>query len=117
MFYSNVNKIFLGTDGAASSRVGQILSLRVEGSIPYSAPLINFYHKLFWMYAFQMAKARQDVLNVIFLFSFYEAYVIMGDWRYILVLSIGDETYHFKTVEKYQINSSPVHGTWLYWVL
>ena len=39
MFYSNVNKIFLGTDGAASSRVGQILPLQVEGSIPYSAPL------------------------------------------------------------------------------
>ena len=39
MFYSNVNKIFLGTDGAASSRVGQMLPLRVEGSIPYSAPL------------------------------------------------------------------------------
>ena len=39
MFYSNVNKIFLGTDGAASSRVSQILPLRVEGSIPYSAPL------------------------------------------------------------------------------
>ena len=39
MFDSNVNKIFLGTDGAASSRVGQILLLRVEGSIPYSAPL------------------------------------------------------------------------------
>ena len=34
------NKIFLGTDGAASSRVGQILLFRVEGSIPYSAPLI-----------------------------------------------------------------------------
>ena len=34
-----VNKIFLGTDGAASWRVGQILPLRVEGSIPYSAPL------------------------------------------------------------------------------
>ena len=33
------NKIFLGTDGAASSRVGQILLFRVEGSIPYSAPL------------------------------------------------------------------------------
>ena len=43
MFYSNVNKIFLGTDGAASSRVGQILPLRVEGSIPYSAPLRSFY--------------------------------------------------------------------------
>ena len=43
MFYSNVNKIFLGTDGAASSRVGQILPLRVEGSIPYSAPLNNPY--------------------------------------------------------------------------
>ena len=41
VFYSNVNKIFLGTDGAASSRVGQILPLRVEGSIPYSAPLIK----------------------------------------------------------------------------
>ena len=40
VFYSNVNKIFLGTDGAASSRVGQILPLQVEGSIPYSAPLI-----------------------------------------------------------------------------
>ena len=41
VFDSNVNKIFLGTDGAAaSSRVGQILALRVEGSIPYSAPLI-----------------------------------------------------------------------------
>ena len=39
VFYSNVNKIFLGTDGAASLRVGQILPLRVEGSIPYSAPL------------------------------------------------------------------------------
>ena len=39
MFYSNVNNIFLGTDGAASSRVGQILPLQVEGSIPYSAPL------------------------------------------------------------------------------
>ena len=39
MFDSNINKIFLGTDGAASSRVGQILSLQVEGSIPYSAPL------------------------------------------------------------------------------
>ena len=39
MFYSNVNKIFLGTDGAASTRVGQILLLRVEGSIPYSDPL------------------------------------------------------------------------------
>ena len=33
------NKIFLGTDGAASSRLGQMLPLRVEGSIPYSAPL------------------------------------------------------------------------------
>ena len=33
------NKIFLGTDGAASSRVGQILLFRVEGSIPYSASL------------------------------------------------------------------------------
>ena len=43
MFYSNVNKIFLGTDGAASSRVGQILPLRVEGSIPYSAPLMTPY--------------------------------------------------------------------------
>ena len=42
MFYSNVNKIFLGTDGAASSRVGQMLPLRVEGSVPYSAPLIRF---------------------------------------------------------------------------
>ena len=41
MFVSNVNKIFLGTDGAASSRVGQILPLRVEGSIPYSAPLTD----------------------------------------------------------------------------
>ena len=39
VFYSNVNKIFLGTDGAASSRVGQILPLRVDGSIPYSGPL------------------------------------------------------------------------------
>ena len=39
MFDSNVNKIFLGTDGAASSTVGQILPLRVEVSIPYSAPL------------------------------------------------------------------------------
>ena len=33
------NKIFLGTDGAASLRVGQILLFHVEGSIPYSAPL------------------------------------------------------------------------------
>ena len=33
------NKIFLGTDSAASSRVGQILLFRVEGSIPHSAPL------------------------------------------------------------------------------
>ena len=41
MFDSNVNKIFLGTDGAASSRVSQILPLRVEGSIPYSAPLMR----------------------------------------------------------------------------
>ena len=41
MFDSNVNNIFLGTDGAASSRVGQILPLCVEGSIPYSAPLTN----------------------------------------------------------------------------
>ena len=41
MFYSNVNKIFLGTEGAASLRVGRILPLRVEGSIPYSAPLNN----------------------------------------------------------------------------
>ena len=40
MFYSNVNKIFLDNDGAASSRVGQILPLQVEGSIPYSAPLM-----------------------------------------------------------------------------
>ena len=39
MFDSNVNKIFLGTDGAASSQVDQILPLKVEGSIPYSAPL------------------------------------------------------------------------------
>ena len=39
MFDSNVNKIFLGTDGAGSSWVGQILTLRVEGSIPYSASL------------------------------------------------------------------------------
>ena len=39
VFDSNVNKIFLGTDGAASSRVGQILSLQVERSIPYNAPL------------------------------------------------------------------------------
>ena len=38
-FDSNVNNIFLGTDGAASSPVGQILPLRVEGAIPYSAPL------------------------------------------------------------------------------
>ena len=42
VFYSNVNKIFLGTDGAASLRVGQMLPLRVEGSIPYSAPLTEF---------------------------------------------------------------------------
>ena len=33
------NKVFLGTDGAASSWVGQILLFRVEASIPYSAPL------------------------------------------------------------------------------
>ena len=39
VFDSNVNKIFLGTDGAASLWVGQMLPLRVEGSIPYSAPL------------------------------------------------------------------------------
>ena len=39
MFDSNVNKISLGTDGAASSWVGQMLPLQVEGSIPYSAPL------------------------------------------------------------------------------
>ena len=32
-----VNKIFLGTDSAASSRVDQNLPFRVEGSIPYSA--------------------------------------------------------------------------------
>ena len=38
MFDSDV-KIFLDTDGAASSRVGNILPLRVEGSIPYRAPL------------------------------------------------------------------------------
>ena len=44
MFDSNVNMIFLGTDGAASSQVGQILPLRVEGSVPYSAPLINHDH-------------------------------------------------------------------------
>ena len=42
VFDSNVNKIFLGTDGAASSRVGKMLPLRVEGSILYSAPL-NVY--------------------------------------------------------------------------
>ena len=41
MFYSNVNKIFLGTDGAASSRVSKMLPLRVDGSIPYSAPLMT----------------------------------------------------------------------------
>ena len=48
MFDSNGDKIFLDTDGAASSRVGQILPLRVEGSIPYSAPLMfdNKYKKL-----------------------------------------------------------------------
>ena len=42
MFDSNVNKIFLGTDGAASSRVGQILPLRVEGSIqcPFNGTLV-----------------------------------------------------------------------------
>ena len=34
-----INKIFLGTDGAASSQVGQILPFYVEGSIPYSAPV------------------------------------------------------------------------------
>ena len=39
MFDSNVNKIFLGTDGAAPSQVDHILPLQVEGSIPYSAPL------------------------------------------------------------------------------
>ena len=33
------NKIFLGTDSAASSQVGQILLFRVEGSIPYSTSL------------------------------------------------------------------------------
>ena len=43
VFDSNGNKIFLGTDGAASSWVGQMLPLRVEGSIPYSAPLSNLY--------------------------------------------------------------------------
>ena len=37
------NKIFLGTDGAASSRVGQILLFRVEGSIPYSVPLSTVF--------------------------------------------------------------------------
>ena len=37
--FIQTSKIFLGTDGAASSRVSQILPLRVEGSIPYSAPL------------------------------------------------------------------------------
>ena len=31
-------------------------------------------------------------MNVVFLFSFYEAYVVMEDWKDILVLSIGDET-------------------------
>ena len=41
VFDSNVNKICLGTDGAASSRVGHILPLQVEGSIPYSATLIS----------------------------------------------------------------------------
>ena len=41
MFDSKVNKIYLGTDGAASSRVGQILPLREERSIPYSASLIR----------------------------------------------------------------------------
>ena len=39
MFDLNVNKICLGTDGAASSWVVQILPLRVKGSITYSAPL------------------------------------------------------------------------------
>ena len=33
------NKRFFGTDSAASSRVGQMLLFRVEGSIPYSASL------------------------------------------------------------------------------
>ena len=45
VFDSNVNKIFLGTDDAASSWVGQILPLRVEGSIPYSAPLMKYQIK------------------------------------------------------------------------
>ena len=49
MFDSNVNKIILGTDGAASPRVGQILLLRVEGSIPYSASLMtNLTHFFFF---------------------------------------------------------------------
>ena len=46
VFYSNINKIFLGTDGAASSRVGQILPLQVEGSIPYSAPLRTIFNPI-----------------------------------------------------------------------
>ena len=31
--------LFLGTDGAASLRVGQMLLFRVEGPIPYNASL------------------------------------------------------------------------------
>ena len=47
MFDSNVNKICLGTDSAASLRVGQILPLRVEGSIPYSASLkVNLWEHI-----------------------------------------------------------------------
>ena len=53
MFDSNVNKIFLGTDGAAC----QILPLQVEGSIPYSAPLtlsaaLSVCHKVVSISAF-----------------------------------------------------------------
>ena len=46
VFDSNVNKIFLGTDSAASSRVGQMLSLRVEGSIqcPFKFLLVFVHH-------------------------------------------------------------------------
>ena len=42
-----IQQDILGTDSAASLRVGQILLFRVEGSIPYSAPLINTENIIF----------------------------------------------------------------------
>ena len=56
--------MFLGTDGAASSRVGKLLLFRVEGSIPYSAPLKLTSPLKTVLYSVMSRTSREDKSDV-----------------------------------------------------